>query len=76
MSWSELALHLSIQMNENVTPANEVICPVCGREMIFLTMIRRAFIEELNVFQCKPCGFSTTEPASWTKPPTSNIGGP
>jgi hypothetical protein len=44
--------------------------------MTFLAMIRRALAEELGVFQCKPCGFSTTEPASWTKPPTSNIGGP
>jgi C4-type Zn-finger protein len=63
-------------MSENVTPENEVICPVCGQEMTFLATIRRVFGEELKAFQCRPCGFSTTEPASWTKPPTSNIGGP
>jgi len=30
--------------------------------MILLHTIRRAFAENLNVFKCKPCGFSTTEP--------------
>jgi hypothetical protein len=30
--------------------------------------IRRAFADDLNVFKCKPCGFSVTEPASWTAP--------
>jgi hypothetical protein len=39
--------------------------------MILLHTIRRAFAENLNVFQCKPCGFSTTEPVSWTTPPLS-----
>jgi predicted RNA-binding Zn-ribbon protein involved in translation (DUF1610 family) len=58
-------------MNENLTSANEVICPVCGRPMILLHTIRRAFAENLNVFKCKPCGFSTTEPVSWTTPPLS-----
>jgi predicted RNA-binding Zn-ribbon protein involved in translation (DUF1610 family) len=57
-------------MSEDVTPTNEVICPVCGRPMILLYIIRRAFAENLNVFQCKPCGFSTTEPVSWTIPPS------
>jgi hypothetical protein len=37
--------------------------------MTLLHTIRRAFAEDLNVFQCKPCGFSTTEPVSWTTPP-------
>jgi predicted RNA-binding Zn-ribbon protein involved in translation (DUF1610 family) len=58
-------------MSENLTSANEVICPVCGRPMILLHTIRRAFGENLNVFKCKPCGFSTTEPVSWTTPPLS-----
>jgi predicted RNA-binding Zn-ribbon protein involved in translation (DUF1610 family) len=40
---------------------NEVICPVCGRAMILLHTIRRAFAENLFVFKCKPCGFSVTE---------------
>jgi hypothetical protein len=48
------------------TSPNEVICPVCGRAMKLLHMIKRAFADDLNVFQCKPCGFSMTEPASWT----------
>ncbi len=34
--------------------------------MILLHTIRRAFAENLKVFKCKPCGFSTTKPASWT----------
>jgi predicted RNA-binding Zn-ribbon protein involved in translation (DUF1610 family) len=37
---------------------DEVICPVCGRSMILLQMIRRAFGENLNLFECTPCGFS------------------
>jgi predicted RNA-binding Zn-ribbon protein involved in translation (DUF1610 family) len=48
----------------------ETICPVCGRPMILLHVIRRAFAVTLNVFQCKPCGFSMTEPASWTTRPS------
>src|SRR5258708_6009258 len=56
---------------DDVTLTNEVMCPVCGRLMILLHTIRRAFAEDLNVFKCKPCGFSTTEPANWTTPRTS-----
>jgi predicted RNA-binding Zn-ribbon protein involved in translation (DUF1610 family) len=55
-------------MSKEITLTNEVVCPVCGRPMILLHVIRRAFAENLNVFQCKPCGFSTTEPVSWTIP--------
>src|SRR5215469_16395840 len=58
-------------MSENLTYTNEVICPVCGRPMILLHTIRRAFADDLNVFKCKPCGFSMTEPVSWTRPPSS-----
>jgi len=36
--------------------------------MALLHVIRRALAENLNVFQCKPCGFSMTEPVSWTTP--------
>jgi predicted RNA-binding Zn-ribbon protein involved in translation (DUF1610 family) len=62
-------------MSEDSTFTNEVICPVCGRPMILLRTIRRAFAENLNVFKCKPCGFSTTEPVSWATPPSSqNVG--
>jgi predicted RNA-binding Zn-ribbon protein involved in translation (DUF1610 family) len=53
-------------MPETNPPTAETICPVCGRPMILLHVIRRAFAENLNVFQCEPCGFSMTEPASWT----------
>jgi hypothetical protein len=56
-------------MSEDATLTNEVTCLVCGRPMAFLRTIRRAFGENLNVFQCKPCGFSSTEPVSWTTPP-------
>ena len=56
-------------MGEDATLSNEVICSVCGRPITSLCLIRRAFGENLNVFQCKPCGFSTTEPVSWTTPP-------
>jgi predicted RNA-binding Zn-ribbon protein involved in translation (DUF1610 family) len=41
---------------------DEVICPVCGRSMILLQMIRRTFCENLNLFECTPCGFSMTDP--------------
>jgi predicted RNA-binding Zn-ribbon protein involved in translation (DUF1610 family) len=41
----------------------EMPCPVCGGPMILLHTIWRAFAENLNVFQCKPCGFSTTADA-------------
>jgi hypothetical protein len=36
--------------------------------MVLLHTIRRAFAEDLNVFKRKPCGFSMTEPESWTRP--------
>jgi predicted RNA-binding Zn-ribbon protein involved in translation (DUF1610 family) len=55
-------------MTEDTEPVVETICPVCGRTMMFLHTIRRAFADSLNVFQCKPCGFSTTEPESWRTP--------
>jgi predicted RNA-binding Zn-ribbon protein involved in translation (DUF1610 family) len=42
----------------------EMPCPACGRPMILLHTIWRAFAENLNVFQCKPCGFSTIVEAS------------
>jgi hypothetical protein len=44
-------------------------CPVCGRPMKYLHTIRCAFADNLNVFQCKPCGFAMTEPETWTTPP-------
>jgi hypothetical protein len=56
-------------MIDSVRPIVETICPSCGREMILLHEIRRAFAENLNVFQCKPCAFSMTEPASWITRP-------
>ena len=40
----------------------EVACPVCGHPMMLLHTIRRAFAENLNVFKCKPCGFSMIDP--------------
>jgi predicted RNA-binding Zn-ribbon protein involved in translation (DUF1610 family) len=61
-------------MSENLTSTNEVICPVCGRPMILLHTIRRAFAENLNVFKCEPCGFSTAEPVSWTTAPSQPVG--
>jgi len=67
-SWNLPSHHRCI-MSDGVKLTNEVICPVCGRPMTFLRLIRRAFGENVNVFQCKPCGFSTTEPVSWTTPP-------
>jgi predicted RNA-binding Zn-ribbon protein involved in translation (DUF1610 family) len=57
--------YLQYDMAEEPAPTNETFCPVCGRAMVFLRTIRRAFAESLNAFQCKPCGFSTTEPVSW-----------
>jgi predicted RNA-binding Zn-ribbon protein involved in translation (DUF1610 family) len=65
--WVKAGVHHRVykySMSEDAT--NEVICPVCGRPMILLHTIRRAFAENLNVFKCKPCGFSTAEPVGWT----------
>jgi C4-type Zn-finger protein len=53
-------------MIENAPPAIEVKCPVCGQPMKWLDTIRRVFEDNLNVFQCRPCGYSLTEPESWT----------
>src|SRR5215470_15787738 len=52
-------------MSEDLTPSNEVACPICGRPMT-LQIIRRAFAENLYSFECKPCGLSMTEPESST----------
>jgi predicted RNA-binding Zn-ribbon protein involved in translation (DUF1610 family) len=59
------------QMTDD-TPTAETLCPVCGRSMVLLHEIRRAFAENLYVFKCKPCGFSTTESASRTKRPNKH----
>jgi hypothetical protein len=53
-------------MTDKHTPEIEKVCPVCRRPMILLHEIRRAFAEDLYVFKCQPCGFSMTEPASWS----------
>jgi C4-type Zn-finger protein len=58
-------------MSEDITPTNEIICPICGRPMTLVRTIKRAFGENLYVFKCEPCGFSLTEPVSWTEPPLS-----
>jgi hypothetical protein len=63
-------IHVKVAMSEDHSSTNEVICPVSGRPMILLHTIWRAFGENLNVFKCEPCGFSTTEPMSWTTPPS------
>jgi predicted RNA-binding Zn-ribbon protein involved in translation (DUF1610 family) len=60
----------TVAMIDMVGPTSEAMCPVCGQTMILLHEIRRAFAGNLNVFKCRPCGFSMTEPASWTKRPT------
>jgi hypothetical protein len=57
-----------VTMNEDVTPANDVICPVCGRSMTLQYTVRRAFSADLNVFQCEPCKISTTKPVGRTSP--------
>jgi predicted RNA-binding Zn-ribbon protein involved in translation (DUF1610 family) len=61
-------------MSENAVQTVEVVCPVCGRPMKLLHTIRRAFADNLNVYQCKPCGFSMTEPVSWTTNPSRAAG--
>ena len=54
---------------DRISPIVKTICPVCRQPMRLLHVIRRAFAENLNVFQCKPCGFSMTVPASSTTRP-------
>jgi C4-type Zn-finger protein len=39
---------------------DELACPVCGRPMRLLTIIRRVPGEQTLVLQCRPCGLSTT----------------
>jgi C4-type Zn-finger protein len=39
---------------------NDLACPVCGRPMRLLTIIRRVPGEQTLVLQCRPCGLSTT----------------
>jgi ribosomal protein L37AE/L43A len=56
-------------MSGKHTPEIKKVCPVCRQPMILLHEIRRAFAEDLYVFKCQPCGFSMTEPASWTTRP-------
>jgi hypothetical protein len=56
-------------MTDKHTPEIKKVCPVCRRPMTLLHEITRAFAENLYVFKCKPCGFSMTEPASWTTHP-------
>jgi hypothetical protein len=36
-------------------------CPACGQSMTLKRMIRRAFAENLEVRECKPCGLSVTQ---------------
>jgi ribosomal protein S27E len=51
-----------LTMSEDVTPTNDVICPVCGQFMSLQYTVRRAFSVDLNVFQCEPCKISTAKP--------------
>jgi uncharacterized Zn finger protein len=43
-----------------MSPSDELACPVCGRPMRLLTVIRRVPGEQTLVLQCRPCGLSTT----------------
>ena len=45
----------------DAAPSEDQFCPVCDGPMRLLTTIRSAFAEDRRVFQCKPCGLSTTE---------------
>jgi hypothetical protein len=45
-------------MNPN---ENDFVCPVCGRPMRLLTVLRQAPGEQTFVVQCRPCGLSTTK---------------
>ena len=39
---------------------NDFVCPVCGRPMRLLTVLRHAPGEQTFAVQCRPCGLSTT----------------
>jgi hypothetical protein len=43
-------------------------CPNCGQPLAFTMTIRRAFDEDADVFQCRPCGVSLTKPAKQSRP--------
>jgi hypothetical protein len=47
----------------DAAPSEDRFCAVCDGPMRLLTTIRSAFAEDRRVFQCKPCGLSTTETA-------------
>jgi C4-type Zn-finger protein len=47
---------------------NELACPVCGRSMRLLTIIRRVPGEQTFVLQCRPCGLSTTQTTEAPRP--------
>jgi hypothetical protein len=46
-----------IELNE---PTIEIICLVCGRPMTFLRT-SGPFADDVEVFECKPCGFSVAK---------------
>ena len=39
---------------------NNFICPVCDRPMRLATILQQVPDEETFVFDCRPCGLSTT----------------
>jgi hypothetical protein len=57
----EACLSIDVRQSGRAASNNgtaELICCVCGRPMM----------------QCNPCGFSVTEPASWTTRPSDPLG--
>jgi DNA-directed RNA polymerase subunit RPC12/RpoP len=47
-------------MTERIEPTMEVVCLVCGRPMTFIRTISRPSVDDVNVFECKHCGFAIT----------------
>ena len=39
----------------------KVLCAVCGRPMTFVRTLGGSIADDVNVFQCVPCGFSITQ---------------
>ena len=48
-------------MTERDEPTLEVNCVVCGRPMTFVGPVGAQFADNVNVFECAPCGFSITQ---------------
>jgi hypothetical protein len=50
----------SAMPRRSADPADAMLCPACARPMAHVRTIWRAFLDDLQVFECRACNVSVT----------------